>query len=212
MRPLLFWALLATHGIPPRGPQHPGGCERLFSWPAESFFGKTWFKTLWKTAAAQKLKKGVGFCCGVWSTLRKIETWGIVLNGENGHPSDCASQTPARVPREYNRDPNGSLPGRSREAPGRVRTIFRDPPGKLPGSRDPPGNLRRRGRPPALLHAADSCCHRRRAAAAIPGAERRSVARDAACAGDNSRRRTPPVTRSGQLLPPATGSGRNPWR
>eukprot|EP00661_Eupelagonemidae_sp_cell13_P014729 gene14729-biopygen6602 len=151
MRPLLFWALLATHGIPPRGPQHPGGCERFSSWPAESFFGKTW-------------------------------------------------------------DPNGSLPGRSREAPGRVRTIFRDPPGKLPGSRDPPGSLRRRGRPPALLHAADSCCHRRRAAAAIPGAERRSVARDAACAGDNSRRRTPPVTRSGQLLPPATGSGRNPWR
>eukprot|EP00661_Eupelagonemidae_sp_cell13_P008006 gene8006-biopygen18096 len=39
-----------------------------------------------------------------------------------------------------------------------------------------------------------------------------AAAGTAACAGNTCRRRAPPVTRSGQLLPPATGSGRNPWR
>eukprot|EP00661_Eupelagonemidae_sp_cell13_P012158 gene12158-biopygen3414 len=42
-------------------------------WPAaaESFFGKTWSKTLWETAAPRKLQQSVDFCCGVWGTWRQ---------------------------------------------------------------------------------------------------------------------------------------------
>eukprot|EP00661_Eupelagonemidae_sp_cell13_P015189 gene15189-biopygen636 len=152
MRPLLFWALLATPGIPHRGPPHPGDCERFSSWPAESFFGKTWFETLWKTAAPRRLQMGVGFCCGVWGTWRKIETWGIVLNGENGHLPLTAPPKPPR-PAEASRPEVLVHPGRLYCAVPQARALVHPDPGQGIGAPGPgPGHWCTRTQARALVH------------------------------------------------------------